>query len=247
LLLVLAFALLSGLAVAARAQAPDVLCPCYNTVVGTQAINQCPAGQLSRLVLILNPNSGPGAQEDKEVTALLQLAESKGVRVLFYIDLVAIPGDGLIPKSAKERNKTPDELLEERGRYSKFYAKRKWWGWFFDDVRPGNQDGFLCIQNWPGALFLNAGTAFTPPDALSKAVVVISEQAKAWPRDLTKWESTHRSQCAVIGLMTSDVPKFLKTTALLGYRMSYPSDDKWKAKQSAYGRLSPQFKDQFAE
>lgn len=235
--------LLVLLAYCAAVPAQNVLLPAYSASTGEKALQLVAKGSERNLCLVINPNSGPGSTRDGAFAALLTKCNARGVRVLFYIDLVAIPGDGLTPPSAKEHVKAPNELVTERMLYSRHYGSLKWDGWFFDDVRKGMNESFLCIANWPGMKVLNAGTKFEPPTSLASCTVVISEQANAWPRALTAWEQSHKSQCAVMGLkITADsLPAFMTSTRGMAFRYASPLDDQWRNGQSAYTSLTPYF------
>lgn len=225
------------------ALATDVLLPVYDAAVGQNALFrvQDNKAQCARLCLIVNPNSGPGSAVDAGMRRVIVRANALRVRVLFYIDAKAFPGDGLTPPSAREHVKTPVELVEERHRYSVFYGALKWDGWFIDDFAASMKDVALTVSNWPGTKVLNPGTAMVPPTGVRGAIVVISEQAKAWPRALTAWEVAHRSQCAVMGLAVrpEKLQLFIDTTAGMAFRYASPLDDDWKHSHSAYSVLTP--------
>jgi len=225
----------------AKCNGQYVLCPAYSAQAGKDAVSQCPLSQLRNLWVIVNPNSGPGASVDSGYRGLIKLCNDKKVKVVYYIDTVAEPGDGLYSKTIKKHDKTPSELMDERGKYSKIYGDLQWDGWFFDMINPSQKEIFSCISNWPGIKFLNPGSKFNPPAGLESAIVVISEQAGAWPRPLTDWESKHKSQCAVIGLKINDLKDFLRTTSGLGFRCAYPGNDNWTKGQSVYNVLTPYF------
>ena len=219
--------------------AQSVLIPAYDAPVGERALAQCPKGKERQLTLICNPNSGPGASADPAFHRLINGCNAKGVRVLFYIDLVAYPGDGLYPPSAKEHVKTCNELLNERTAYSRFYGDTKWDGWFFDDTRNG-MDVINCLASWPLDKVFNPGTSWTPP---KDCKAIVSEQAGAWPRKLTAWESANLSSIGVMGLKISagSLPAFNTSTRGMAYRYASPLDDKWQNGQSAYSTLTPYF------
>lgn len=228
--------------VAAKAQ--DVILPVYDAAVGEQALKQIalvPNGR--KTTFIVNPNSGPGAFRDAEFFRFISGANAAKQNVIFYIDVVAWPGDGLVPKGGKKRLKTPQELLKERQLYSKWYGELKFDGWFFDDVSSDAKDALLAISNWPGIKVLNPGCAWMPPATLSDALVVISEQKGAWPRPLTAWEKNNKSKCIVMGLeiANSALPVFMQTTAGMAMRYASPLDDEWKQGKSAYTQLTPHY------
>lgn len=226
-----------------RGSETGVLLPVYDAPVGARALAQCPKGKEGRLWLVVNPNSGPGSERDAQMAAVVSLANARRCHVLFYIDALAIPGDGLVPASAQERVKKPAELVDERAAYSKFYGSLKWDGWFVDDFAASMRDVALCVSNWPGTKVLNPGCAMVPARESAGAIVVISEQAKAWPRALTPWEKAHKNQCAVMGLKISadSLPAFLGSTRGMALRYASPLDDQWRNGQSAYSTLTPYF------
>ena len=222
----------------------SVLIPAYDASTGELALRLCPPAKLKALTLIINPNSGPGDSLDTSYSRLIRGCNAKGVRALRYVGLMAFPGDGLNSPSSKEHVKTPQELNKERALYEKFYAGTlKFDGWFFDDVRAGMDESYLCIAAWPGRKVMNPGGVWVPPPVLADCIVVVSEQAGTWPRTLTAWEWSHRQQCAVMGLCISSqsLPAFMKSTAGMAYCYASPLDDKWKQGQSAYSSLTPHF------
>lgn len=242
LLILVAWAALFAVIIAISAPSAhgqDVILPVYNVNVGEQALRLPPAGK--KIWFIVNPNSGPGSSRDAAFNRFITGANAAKQRVLFYIDLVAFPGDGLTPPSAKEHVKTPQELVNERTLYSKWYGSLQFDGWFFDDVRAGMNESFLCISSWPGEKVMNPGCAWAPPASLSKAKVVISEQAKAWPRKPTAWEIANKNRCIVMGLLISQasLPAFTESTRGMAMRYASPLDDNWKNGQSAYSTLTP--------
>ena len=225
------------------ASAQNVILPVYDAPLGEKALLLCPKGRERELTFIVNPNSGPGSSRDTAMHRLISGANARRVHVLYYIDLMALPGDGLTPPTSKPHVKTPAELVNERRLYSRWYGSLQWDGWFFDDVRPTMNESFLCIANWPGTKVLNPGCSWQPPGPLRSAVVVISEQAKAWPRTLSTNEEAHRAEIAVMGLSirAAELPRFLTTTKGMAYRYASDLDDRWQNGKSAYSSLTPYF------
>ena len=224
--------------IAAKVCAQDVLVPCYEPKVGMQAIEKALVlGRTKRLCLILNPNSGPGVKVDAAYAALLKRALGCGAQTLGYIDLIAWPGDGLTPKNVKAAPKTSAQLTSEHLAYQRFYPGLS--GWFVDDVAPSLKQSLQLVAAWEGRCVLNPGCAFDLPFPWPGVVVVISEQAKAWPRSLTSWEHETRKQCAVMGLKIShgSLPAFMASTAGMAMRYASPLSDA----QGAYDTLTPYF------
>lgn len=232
---------LACLCLRSMARGQDVLLPVYEASVGQAALTKAEAlGKAQRLWLIINPNSGPGTKPDAAYTALLKRAQKLKARTLAYVDLMAWPGDGLVPKSAAAFPKTSAMLTAERLSYARFYPGLLR-GWFLDDVAPSMQDSLQLVSTWEGAIVLNPGCSMIPPAPLRAAMVVISEQAEAWPRELTPWERSHRQLCAVMGLSISSarLPAFMESTAGMALRYASPLDDQWRKGASAYTTLTP--------
>lgn len=223
---------------AARGQ--DVLLPVYQPNVGTQALAKAGA-KASRLWLIVNPNSGPGVKRDAAYAVVIRQANAAKAKVLGYIDLMALPGDGMYPASMKARAKTSAEIVAEKIAYGRLYAGLMFDGWFIDDVNHQTKDSLNTLSSWEGRLVLNPGCAFDLPPSLRRAVVVIAEQAGAWPRALTAWEQSHRSACAVMGLQVSQgsLPVFMSSTAGMALRYASPLNDEWRNGRSVYTSLTP--------
>lgn len=239
------FVLAVTLGIVAAAKAQNVLLPVYDASIGIKALSLCPKGREQSLWLIVNPNSGPGNKRDTGMENVISLANTRGCKVLLYIDAKAIPGDGLTPPSAREHVKTTNELMAERTAYSRFYRPPlKSDGWFVDDFAPTMKETVLCISRWLGVKMLNPGCAMAPVMGMPGAIVVISEQANAWPRALTAWEQSHKSQCAVMGLkITADsLPAFMASTRGIAFRYASPLDDDWRNGKSAYSTLTPHFR-----
>ncbi len=239
--------LASLLALAAQAQ--DVLVPCYDVKVATQALKLCPQGREPKLWLILNVNSGPGIVRDSAYYSAAETARKRKVKTVFYIDLKCggdyspvIARNGSTWKlltSATVRNKSVTELRTERDAWRVLYNAPD--AWFLDDVPATLSPDLVAeLATWNPKLILNPGCAWVPPAQLSTAAVVVSEQAGAWPRTLTPWEAKNRSRCAVIGLSipSQSLPAFTKSVAGMGYSYASPLDDKWRNGQSAYTSLS---------
>lgn len=237
---------------ACQAPAQDVLVPCYEAKVATQALNQCPPSRNSNLWLILNANSGPGITRDAAYYRAAEAARKRKSKVVFYIDLkgggnyspvVTRHGDSWkILTSSTVRNKSVTELRTERDAWRVFYEAPD--AWFLDDVPSTLAPDIVAeLAAWNAKLILNPGTAWVPPAQLGTATVVISEQAGAWPRALTSWESKNRRRCAVIGLSvpSQSLPAFTKSVAGMGYSYASPLVDQWRAGRSAYTSLSDHF------
>lgn len=231
------------------AQAQDVLVPCYDVKVATQALKLCPAGKEPKLWLILNVNSGPGAARAVAYYNAAETARKRKVKVVFYIDLKGggdyspvVARNGSTWKlltSATVRNKSVTELRTERDAWRVLYNAPD--AWFLDDVPATLSPDLVAeLATWNPKLILNPGCAWVPPAQLNTVAVVISEQAGAWPRSLTVWETKNRSRCAVIGLSipSQSLPAFTKSVAGMGYSYASPLDDKWRNGQSAYTSLS---------
>jgi len=245
-------AILVVLCMARAARAQDVLLPCYEPVVGQLALAQVPKGKESRLWLLLNVNSGPSVKRDKAYGALVSSARQRGVKLAFYIELMG--GGDYSPVIVKNgdawklitspvaRLKSALELKTERDAWRVMYEAPG--AWFIDDV-PGKLSPELIneLSGWGPRLILNPGCSWSPPPLLVSAVVVISEQAKAWPRTLSSWEAAHRDQCAVMGLSlnSQSLPAFMASTRGMAFRYASPLDDQWRAGKSAYTTLPSYF------
>ena len=235
------------------ARAQEVLLPCYEPVVGQLALTQVPKGKESKLWLILNVNSGPGIKRDAAYGSLAASARQRGVRLAYYIDLkgggdyspvILKNGDAWkLITSPVVRMKSALELRTERDCWRVLYEAPS--AWFIDDV-PGKLSPELIneLSGWKPKLILNPGCAWSlPPSFVLSAVVVISEQAKAWPRTLSSWEAGHRDQCAVMGLSVNSqaLPAFMASTRGMAFRYASPLDDQWSAGKSAYTTLPSYF------
>lgn len=217
--------------------AQTTLLPVYDASVGKAALAQVPPG--AKLALIVNPNSGPGDTRDAGMFEVVKRANAKRVQVFFYVDLVANPGDGLIPSGAKKRPKTTAELRAERVAYSKNFKGLQWDGWFADDVNGTTNTGVAELKTWPLVKIYNPGCRVN--DGPADGFIVISETAGAWPRELTPWERGHLAQCVVMGLGIADLSAFKTSAAGVGYWYASPLADRWKKGQSAYTQLTPYF------
>lgn len=244
--------ILLTLTLALAAQAQDVLVPCYDVKVATQALKLCPQGKEPKLWLIMNVNSGPGIARDAAYYNAAESARKRKAKVVFYIDLKGggdyspvVTKNGATWKlitSATVRNKSVTELRTERDAWRVLFNTPD--AWFLDDVPPALTSDIVAeLASWNASLILNPGCAWAPPPQLSSAAVVISEQTGAWPRPLKPWESKNRSRCAVIGLSinSQSLPAFTKSTAGMAFRYASQLDDKWRNGQSAYSSLSDHF------
>lgn len=241
-----------ALALALAAQAQDVLVPCYDVKVATQALKLCPQGKESKLWLIMNVNSGPGDARDSAYYKAAETARKSKAKVVFYIDLKGggkyspvVTKNGSTWKlitSATVRNKSVTELRTERDAWRVLYEAPD--AWFLDDVSSTLAPDIVAeLAAWNAKLILNPGCAWVPPAQLNAAIVVISEQAGAWPRTLTTWENKNLNRCAVIGLSITSrsLLAFTKSVAGMGYAYASPLDDQWRNGQSAYFSLSDHF------
>lgn len=228
------------LGIAAKVSAQDVLVPCYEPSVGTQALAQ--VKDASRLVLIMNVNSGPHDKLDKAYDKLISQARQRKAKLAFYIDVMAgkefspvVTSGWTITVPAKPRLKTAYELKLERTMWSAFYGSPQWW--FIDDVRPEAKGVIESLSSWSQPVILNPGTSYVPPATLPGAVVVIHEFEEGWPRALTRWEGRNLSRCAVISLQLSagSLPAFTRSTAGMAMRYATP----WSDAQGAYNKLTP--------
>jgi hypothetical protein len=245
-------AILVCLCLARAARAQEVLLPCYEPVVGQLALAQVPKGKESKLWLLLNVNSGPGIKRDAVYGSLAKAARARGVKLAYYIDLkgggdyspvIVKNGDAWkLITSPVVRLKSALELKTERDAWRVMYDAPQ--AWFIDDV-PAKLSPDLINElcGWGPKLILNPGCQWTPPPLLVSAVVVISEQAKEWPRTLSGWEASHRSQCAVMGLSVNSqaLPAFMASTRGLAFRYASPLDDQWCNGKSAYNTLPTYF------
>jgi len=230
--------------IAAKVCAQDVLVPCYEAAVGEAALKQ--TTDASRLVLIVNVNSGPHEKLDKAYDALITKARARKAKLAFYIDLIAGPDyspvvtpQWKITVPAKVRLKTAYELKLERTLWSAFYGSPQWW--FIDDVRDDRQSRVVVesLSSWAQPCILNPGTSYVPPATLPSAVVVIHESEGGWPRALTGWEGRSLRRCAAICLQfpAASLPAFTKSTAGMAMRYASPLSDA----QGAYDTLTPYF------
>lgn len=226
--------------IVAKVSAQDVLVPCYEPSVGVQALAQ--VKDASRLVLIINVNSGPHDKLDKRYEALVTSARKRKAKLAFYIDVMAgkefspvVTTAWKITVPTKVRLKTAYELKLERTLWSAFYGSPQWW--FIDDVRPEAKAVIESLSSWAQPVILNPGTSYVPPATLPGAVVVIHESEGGWPRILSGWETTSRGRCAVICLQLSadSLPAFTRSTAGMAMRFASP----WTDAQGAYNKLTP--------
>ena len=228
------------LGIASKLVAQDILVPCYEPSVGVQALAQ--VKDASRLVLIMNVNSGPHDKLDKTYGKLITQARQRKAKLAFYIDVMAgsefspvVTKDWKITVPSKPRLKTAYELKLERTLWYAFYGSPQWW--FIDDVRPEAKGVIESLSSWAQPVILNPGTSYVPPATLPDAIVVIHESESGWPRILSGWENTSRGRCAVIRLHLSagSLPAFLHSTAGMAMRYASP----WSDAQGAYNKLSP--------
>jgi hypothetical protein len=221
------------------ATGPAVLVLAYNASVGIAAIKKCPAGQLNRLWIVINPNNGPGLVPDLSYVKLVKLALSAGAKLFCYIDAVNWIND-------KPRKKKAAAIRAEAHRYIALYELRPTqFGFFIDDVSADNAALFQELSLWTCPLILNAGTKLAKNKNFNllqrPPFVVISEDSKGWPRKLAPHEAASKLMCGVIGLAIKDIIEFVSSTQELGFRTAYPDDDNWKAGLSPYGALSKHF------
>lgn len=182
---------------------------------------------------------------DDDYALEIKAARRFGVKIAFYVDLVAgreyspvLQGVGdsyKITTPAKERNKTTDELNRETRAWTEFYGAPDFW--FFDDLRKGQSPHLVSTVGIP--VILNPGTAMTPPAGMKSAKVIIHENETGWPRKLTAWEKANKGRCAVMGLAVrpKSLPDFLTSTADMWARYaSTLSDD-----EGSYNELPSYF------
>jgi hypothetical protein len=257
------FGLILGACSQVRGQ--DVLAPCYTPAAARATMKATPRGQEAHVMLVLNVNSGPGwtskgqaLKRDPEHAKLVREIEGRGFPWAAYIDCVGggvyspfihvRDGAYVVVTDKPVRVKTAQELRNERDAWM-IYGPSD--AYLFDDVRPGMSHLWAEVASWQGSpargdtrmhrVILNPGTSFEPPGILPGSVVVISEQAKAWPRKLTAWERSNPQRCAVIGLSISGagVSVFVRSTAGLAYRWASPLNDAWTKGQTAYHTSTP--------
>lgn len=213
--------------------AQSVVVPCYEPSVATMALASVPNGQESKLWLVMNPNSGPGKTKDVAYDAVIKQARVRGAVVGFYIDLLAIPGDG-VHGSKVERWKTVAEIIAERADYIRFYGTPGFW--FFDDVRSENVCDKLILRTQTQLpVVLNPGTNYVPPMPLPASWVVITYESAGLPK------SSISGGAIALRLAPTAFPKFLNLTKGARLRYAHTLDDQWRRGQTAYNTLSPYF------
>ena len=137
---------------------PFVIVPCYEPTVARQAtdiVRWKPVAE--RLIEVMNVNSGPHFMPDESYRSEISFARRSGVKIAFYVDLVAgreyspvLQGVGdsyKITTPAKERNKTTDELNRETRAWTEFYGAPDFW--FFDDLRKGQSPHLVSTEGMP--------------------------------------------------------------------------------------------------
>lgn len=225
---------------------PFVIVPCYEPTVARQAtdiVRWKPVAE--RLIEVMNVNSGPHFMPDESYRSEISFARRSGVKIAFYVDLVAgreyspvLQGVGdsyKITTPAKERNKTTDELNRETRAWTEFYGAPDFW--FFDDLRKGQSPHLVSTEGIP--VILNPGTATALPPEMTNSKVIIHENETGWPRKLTAWERANKGRCAVMGLAVRPraLPDFLTSTAGMWARYaSTLSDD-----EGSYNELPSYF------
>lgn len=233
---VVAFALVC-LLLHRTARAQDNYVPCYEASVGVALLND-PAVAKSKLILGINPNSGPHNVRLADSGQVIDKARTGKVRCTFYIDAMTGPNyspliiatrQGLKLEQLKTaRVKTKEELRAERNAYIGLYGGEPW-GWFIDDVRPGMNDVLNELATWRGQIILNPGTHYQPPAWLPRCWVVIHEDERQWkPSTLTPWEKANLSRCIVmqLNLSADSLPAFTTSTAGVAARYASPLSDR---------------------
>lgn len=251
-------ALIIFAALATMARGADVLAPCYDAKALKGMVAMVSSTQASRVLIIANIDSGPGAAFDREQKDLIDTLRKRGCKIVYYMDarsggdfspLIRYDSRGnftrILPVNAEI--KTGKDLEIERQAWLRYGAPD---GWMLDDASPKGMDSlYMTLSTWGKRIVLNPGRAMTPPKCLLVApagvVVIISETAREWPRALTPWEAANRGKCAVIGLKITQgsLPAFMASTAGLGWRWASPLDDAWREGKSAYTAVTPYLKE----
>ena len=229
---------------------PFVILPCYEWTVAHQATDSVRGRTIaSRLIEVMNVNSGPHFMPDDDYALEIKAARRFGVKIAFYVDLVAgrkyspvLQGVGdsyKITTPSKERNKTTDELNRETRAWAEFYGMPDFW--FFDDWRKGQSPHLMTTHGIP--VILNPGTAMAPPVGMTNSKIIIHEDETGWPRKLTTWEKVNKARCAVMGLGVRPrlLKDFLASTADMWARYASPLADD----EGCYDNLPPYFLDLF--
>jgi hypothetical protein len=170
---------------------------------------------------------------DEDYALEIKMARRFGVKIAFYIDLVAgrnyspvlqAVGDSYkLVTPSRERNKTTDELNRETRAWSEFYGMPDFW--FFDDWRKGQSPHLVSTSGIP--VILNPGTSMAPPVGMTNSKIIIHENETGWPRRLTAWEKANKARCAVMGLAVRPrlLPDFLASTSDMWARYASPLAD----------------------
>lgn len=225
---------------------PFVILPCYEPSVARLATGIVRGKSIAaRLIEVMNVNSGPNFMPDESYGTEIEFARRAGVKIAFYVDLVAgreyspvLQGVGdsyKITTPTKARNKTTDELSRETRAWIEFYGAPDFW--VFDDLRKGQLPHLVSTAGIP--VILNPGEAMTPPVGMTNSKVIIHENETGWPRKLTAWERANKGRCAVMGLAVRPraLPDFLTSTAGMWARYaSTLSDD-----EGSYNQLPSYF------
>lgn len=229
---------------------PLVILPCYEPAVARRATDIVRGTSMAaRMIQVMNVNSGPHFMPDDAYATEIAFSRRAGVKIAFYIDLVAgrnyspvLQGVGDSYKfttPSKERSKTTDELNRETRAWIEFYGMPDFW--FFDDWRKGQSPHLITTSGIP--VILNPGTAMAPPVGMANSKIIIHEDETGWPRKLTTWERVNKARCAVMGLGVRPrlLKDFLASTADMWARYASPLADD----EGCYNNLPPYFLDLF--
>jgi hypothetical protein len=209
----------------------QLLVPAYSAPVAMKALlSPVP------LTVVVNPNSGPGLQRLPEWKQVFDKAATSQHTILAYIDLLAIPGDGII-ETKKVRLKTPPELIRERDLYRAHYAHSA--GYFFDDAETSKSERTAIKNLFRGTRVLNPGflTAVYPN---FRHIIHESEEPLTKEPARIDWP-----QCGVV-LLSCPRERALSEAARLtkgssqfhpAYFYAHHDADAWENDRTAYDSL----------